>query len=437
METIKETKKVKGSSPEQWLGELRQAARTRFGTVGFPVKDSETWKQVNLAPLVAQENSLVKEPSGRPARSQAEKYFLEEPQAVRLVFWNGKFSKELSNIPRLPKGVIAENLGDALQSHPELLRRYLAKGIEKEGDGFAALNAANFQDGVLIYLPEGVRLASPIQVLWLVAGDPAEKAANFYPRLLAILEKRAGAELVIQSVGLGNAPYLTNAVAEFYLAEGAFLNTVKFWEESVESSHLDRTSVSLEKGSRLELQSFVESGRMVRSEVTVDLNGERAFASLKGLSVLSGKSEVHQVAVVNHRVPQCESRQLFKNILADEARSEFNSLVYVAKDAQKSDSSQLNKNLLLSDTARAFARPQLRIYADDVKCNHGATVGRLETDELFYLRSRGISTAQARTMITYGFVKELIQVRWLPGLEKRLENSFHSRLEKILEVSGE
>ncbi len=417
-----------------WLRDIRQKAYRRFQTLGFPTRRMEGWRYIDLELIVGA--SFV--PDGQRSVDAAslkrfERFFFCRLEQNRIAFVNGVYAKELSSGVGLPDGVILENLAAAVCSRRELLEPYLAAHIEKESNAFHLINTFSFRDGVFLYVPENVSITVPIHILFGAAAKE-DRPIVFYPRILVVAEKGSSAKIVVDHVAGADDNFFSNFVLESHLGAGASVQYSQVQRYGQKAVQMVSNRFGLREKSALRVMSFKRGGRVTRDEAQVDFIGENASAFLKGLSVLSGESEVYQHAVVNHHVPSCVSRQFYKNILAEKSKSEFNSLVFVEKGAFKSDSEQLNKNLLLSDEARSYSRPQLRIHADDVSCTHGATVGQLRGDELFYLRSRGFSKKMAEFMLTYGFAKEVIQEVEPENVRVELEAWASEELKRVMKL---
>jgi Fe-S cluster assembly protein SufD len=335
----------------------------------------------------------------------ARSYFLPGA-AGRLVFINGRFSEALSSVKAV-KGLTVMSLERAVREKEPLLRNDLGLSAAHEENPFAEANTFSFRDGAFIHAENHVTLDAPVHLLFIGAG--AKGASVFYPRLFVAAGKCARLKLIADFVGAGAAPFFSDAVAEVFLGEGACLNFFQIQRSGAGAVRFSTNRFYLKKLATLNAFSFAQGGAVTRNETSVDYGGEGGFASLKGLGVLKDGSQIFNHVSALHNTPQGTSRQFYKMILGGRARSEFNSLVRVPGGAQKTNSHQMSRNLLLSAEAQAYARPQLRIDTDDVVCVHGATVGQLQKDELFYLRSRGIAERDARYLMTYGFAEEILE----------------------------
>jgi Fe-S cluster assembly protein SufD len=417
-----------------WIGEKRQAALARFLALGIPTRKNDDWKYVDLGPVMAADYAEACDDClERADKKVLELYFLSHAEKNRMVFVNGYYSKKFSSVKELPRGVVLEDLRTAARDHAELVRPYLAKNIATEKNALAAVNAFHFDDGLFLCVPSNVEFKTPVHVLHVNVGQGGEPIV-FYPRVLVVLGAGASASVVVNHVELSREEHLMNAASEFYLGENAKLDLVSIQRAENHGSHFYADRFELERGARADATFVVRGGGLTRTDASADLKGEGAEASFKGLSILSGSSKAYANAAANHLVPRCSSRQYYKNVVAEEAKAEFASLVFVEKGAVKSDSKQLSRNILLSETAQAFARPQLQILNDDVACAHGATVGQLDKDELFYLTSRGLSKDVARYLLIYGFAEEIIDEIADPTLKAQLEEMVRLELERLVKT---
>lgn len=396
-----------------WLQALRLKALSRFDQLGLPTRKLEVWKYINLRPLLGlpfqpHTASLpVSETSLRPYLLGQHNSGQQNADVIRLIFVNGRYEAEASRVTPLPDGVVVSSLKAAIESHSELLQSLLAQALDREPDAFVALNTTLFEDGVFIHVPDNTTVAPLIQILYVTTASAEPRAA--YPRNLISLGRNAQVNWVIEHVGVGEHLYFNNSVQELILAEGAQAECSLILNEAAQGWHLTATRSTLAENAKLTLSTVTLSGQTARHSVSTLLKGENAEVTLNGLDVLTGATEIYHQTVTEHWVPNCLSNQFYKGILDDAGKSEFNGMVFVAAGANGTHSQQLNKNLLLSDDAKVWTRPQLQINADDVKCAHGAAVGQLEEDQLFYLASRGLSRELAQSLLTYGFAEEIIQ----------------------------
>lgn len=409
-----------------WVHSIRRSAMERFTRLGFPTTHDEEWRFTSVAAL----GKIPFQSLGaQPAQLQASTLSLFKIRnwiGHLMVFVNGHFSRELSSIRKLPNGVQLVSLATALQSDPETLVSHLARYVSYDEHAFAALNTAFIEDGAFIFIPKDVVVELPIHLLFISTnvGNPTVS----HPRNLIVTGANSQTSIVESYAGLGEEVYLTNAVTEVVLNDNAIVDHYRLQRESLRAFHFSTLQVQQGRSSSFSTHSITLGGSLARNDVNTVLNGEGAEAILDGLYVVSGQQHVDNHTRIDHAKPHCSSRELYKGILDQRARGVFNGRIIVRPDAQKTDSKQTNKNLLLSDEALANTNPQLEIYADDVKCTHGATIGQLSADALFYLRARGIGLETARNLLTYAFANEITNRIKIEPLREELEKLLFSRL---------
>ncbi len=416
--------RLAGAAPS-WLNAMRADALRRFESLGFPSLKDEDWKYTSVRPIAERAFTLVGEQCLGLVEEDLEQLIPHGLEGHRLVFVNGRHAPQLSCLGPPADGIEIRSLSTALSDQPDTVRDFLGRYADVGASGFAALNTALVEDGAWIHIQPGRLLERPVHLLFLATGRK-DGAATL--RNLLVLGAGAQATVVEHYASLGDAGYLSNAVTEVDLGDAAHLSHYRIQEESREAFHVATTAVHQGRDSHLASYSVALGARLSRSEVNVDLAGEGSECSLDGLYVLDGRQHADFHTRVDHRVPHGTSRELFKGILDGHARGVFNGKVYVHPDAQHTDAEQANHNLLLSPAAEADTKPQLEIFADDVKCGHGATVGRLDEDALFYLRSRGLDHAEARAMLTYGFAEEVLEPMRVPALRDYLAGKLRTRL---------
>ena len=420
-----------------WVARLRESALDRFEQLGFPTTDDEEWKYTNVAPItkIDFEPSLLLGADAQTLNAEQLKGFIyEEANHSRLVFVNGFYSQDLSSIEALPEGVLVSNMADTLDDarYEKVLREQLARGADYNANGFTALNTAFLGSGALILIPQGVQMKEPLHVLFLSDARRETPTASF-PRLLIVCERDSAATVIESYASMDDESiYLTNAVVEIVLAENALLDHYKVQNESMRSFHVATTTSELGRSSSFNSTTITLGAQLSRHDITVLLDSEGAKCSIDGLYIVGTGQHADTHSLIDHRQPHCTSHQLYKGILDGKSRAVFNGKVFVREGAQQTDARQTNRNLLLSTEARVDTKPQLEIFADDVKCAHGATVGQLEDEELFYLASRGLHPDIARNLLTYGFAEEVIDKIKIESIKAQLDeavlNRLHARL---------
>ncbi|PYU93499.1 MAG: Fe-S cluster assembly protein SufD [Acidobacteria bacterium] len=344
---------------------------------------------------------------------------LGEVACTQLVFLNGHFSQELSSPGKLPEGVKAGSLASALDSDGGLLEEHLARYASYRRNAFTALNTAFVEDGAFVYLPKDAVVKEPIHLLFL--STASKDPAVCHPRNLIVAGSSAQATVIESYAGLEGGVYFTNAVTEIVTGEQSRIDHTRLQRESERAFHVATMEVSQHRDSAFASRSISIGGKLVRNDLNVLLNGEGCDCTLDGLYFAGGEQHVDNHTTIDHAKPHCSSRELYKGILDGKSTGVFNGKIIVRKDAQKTDARQTNNNLLLSEESLINTKPQLEILADDVKCTHGATIGQLDVEALFYLRTRGIGDAAARSLLTYAFASEIIGRIRIQPIQCRLD----------------
>jgi Fe-S cluster assembly protein SufD len=419
------------------IGLLRQAAFARFAELGLPTTQDEDWKYTSLAPLTQIQFAPPAE-AKPPTLEQLNRLAGGSPGdgAVRLVFIDGRYRAELSSRGSSTGGAYIGGLGTAHAERPEFVERELARHADYQRDALTALNTAFIEDGAFIHLPAGAVLQAPIHLLFVSTAHG--KPTLSQPRNLVVLGAGSQATVIETYAGLSDDVYFTNAVTEIVLGENAQLDHYKLQEEGARAFHIALTQVQHGRDSRFNSHSVALGAALARNDVRALFAREGSACTLNGLYMATGKQHLDNRTLIDHQSPRCTSRELYKGVLDGQSRGVFGGRVLVRHDAQKTDASQTNKNLLLSDEAVVDTKPQLEIFADDVKCAHGAAVGQLDEDALFYLRSRGIGQEAAKSLLTYAFASEMVNLIPLAPLRARVRELVTSRLpewEKLKEVA--
>ncbi len=422
---------VRESSPTvPWLELVRSSAIDRFEQLGFPTVHDEEWKYTNLASLAKQ--SFIPATRSETLSGDSARFVYPETATAHLVVVNGFLSEELSVKTGL-EDVVAVDLLSAVADarYNKIARSYLARNAGYHDKGLAALNTAFVQSGVFLFIPRNVKVKTPIQITFLTDAEQADSAS--FPRLLVVAEANSSATIIESFVATGEQQYFTNAIAEIVVKDGARLEHYRMQRESREAFHVSLTSAELGRGSSYDTTSINIGARLARHDISVVMDHEGAECWVDGLYLVGANQHSDTHSVIDHKQPHCNSHQLYKGILDDNGRAVFNGKVFVRAGAQKTDALQTNKNLLLSPHARVDTKPQLEIYADDVKCAHGAAVGQLDPEELFYLQARGINPELGRNLLTYGFAEEIIAKIKIDSLRAQLDEVVLDQLHAHLE----
>ncbi len=411
--------------------ELRRGAIERFAEIGFPHRRQEAWRKTDVRPVSQGTFRRATGPAPAPGASLAP--HLWEP-AVRLVFVDGFLALEHSQLDGLPQGVYAGSLATALEESPELVEPHLGRHAAYDDHPFVALSSAFFSDGAFIHVPRGTVVETPIHLLFLssVAGDGEDGDTSTpvvsYPRNLFVAGENSQSTIVETYAAFSAGAYFTCPVTEVVMEQAAVVDHYKVQHDSRESFHLSTLQVHQERDSNFFSHSISAGGDVTRNDVNAYLGGEGIECTLNGLYMVNGKQLVDNHMRVDHAFPNCNSYELYKGVLDGKAKSVFNGLIYVHQDAQNTDAKQSNRNLLLSEGALASSNPQLEIFADDVRCTHGSTVGQLDPEAIFYLRSRGIGEDAALSLLTYAFASDIVGRIKVEPVRKDLEEFLFERL---------
>ncbi|HTL71974.1 MAG TPA: Fe-S cluster assembly protein SufD [bacterium] len=392
----------------KWLAPMRKAGLASFADQGFPTLHDEDWRFTNVAPIAKLNFQLA----GQVAVNGAESKVLTDSVFAqlaghRLVFVNGFFSAKLSTLKPVSGGVRIENLSAALAKDSTFIEQHLGKYAHTANNSFAALNQAFFSDGAFIFVPQGVEVAEPVQLIYISSAK--QSGETILPRNLIIAEANSKVTVVESYLSTGDVAYLTNAVTELFAGDNAFIEHVKVQDEAVSAYHIATIAGEFGRASNVNVHSIALGAKLSRNNIRTKLAGEGLECVLNGLYLTKDEQLADHHMIVEHAQPHCASHEYFNGILDDKSRGVFHGRILVREIAQKTDAKQTNKNLLLSDDAGADTKPQLEIYADDVKCTHGATIGQLNAESIFYLRSRGMSLDTAKQMLIHAFAGEIIE----------------------------
>jgi Fe-S cluster assembly protein SufD len=397
---------------------MRRAAFDRFATLGFPTTKNEDWHFTSVAPIAEQEFTLLTAKTGDVKRADVERFAFGATDWYTMVFVNGRFAPELSALPKLPAGVAIRDLASAWQTSPESADR-IGRTASYDNAAFTALNTAFMYDGAVIEIAKDTEVRRPIHLLYVT--DATAAKTMMHPRNLVLVGRNARATVVESYVSTSDAMYLVNAVTEVSVGEGATLRHYKMQREGRRAFHVGTIEAHQARDSHYVSFSFATGAELSRTNIYTTLDGEGCGATLNGLYMLDGEQICDHQTQIIHAQPNCFSRELYKGVLDDRSHGVFNGKVYVHPIAKKTDGKQTNNTLLLSDTAHIDTKPQLEIFADDVKCTHGATVGQIDQMALFYLKSRGIDRALARRLLTYAFAADVLETIEVEAVREGLE----------------
>ena len=441
IEVYREDFKRLASGPA-WLDELRAKAIARFEMLGYPTTKNEDWHFTSVAPIAERSFRLAAAESreSRTERREStrrksdiansvglkpadlERFGFGQTEWHRLVFINGVFDESLSSFEEIGDAIHVGSLAAAIATGESAVERNLGRIAKFEQHTFTALNTAFVSDGAFIELAGDAVVDQPIHLLFISGGEGVS-----HPRNLIVAGRHSRAAVIESYVSLRDGAYFTNAVTEIAVGEGAHIDHYKLQRESESAFHVGTVQAREERDAQFHSFSFAVGGSLARTNVYTSLDGNAATCTLNGLYLTDGAQHIDNQTSIEHIAPNCPSHELYKGVLDGRSHGVFNGKVYVRPEAQKTDGKQSNNNLLLSPTARVDTKPQLEIFADDVKCTHGATVGRLDELAMFYLNSRGIGREAARMLLTYAFAADVLETIELEPLKKELEKMVLAR----------
>jgi Fe-S cluster assembly protein SufD len=393
-----------------WLQRLRENAFARFSEVGFPTTHDEDWRFTNVSSIARTEFVLARR-LANPALADLSHWLLDGAAAT-LVFVDGQFAPELSSVDSLPIGLELSNLKHVIATGSAAFEDHLGRYVDVQRDPFCALNTAFLEDGAFVHISRGTTLDKPIHLLFISTGHDAPTMVH--PRNLVFAEQETQIQVVEEYVSLGTGETLSNSVTELVVSENATVSHYMIEREDPASFNISTLRIQQDRSANVATHSILLGGGLVRNNVHPVLAGEGGECLINGLFLGNGQQHLDNYMYVEHASPHSSSRQFYNGILDGHAHGVFHGRIVVHKNAQKTDAKQTNRNLLLSDDAQIDTKPQLEIYADDVRCTHGATIGQIEETALFYLRSRGIDELAARRMLLVAFANECVE-RMTPG----------------------
>jgi Fe-S cluster assembly protein SufD len=411
----------------RWLEDLRSRGAAKFAALGIPTSRDEEWRFTNVTPIGAIDFQPAGQISGTADRLNG---FAYTDAPVRLVVVNGRFDTTLSRVKGLPAGVHAGSLATALTDDADVVQRYFGQLADLNARSFTALNTAFVQDGAFVHVPEGVAVDAPIHVVFVSGGEGAHVMAH--PRTLVVAGAGSQVTVIESYIGAAGETYFCNAVSEVFVGENAAVTHYKVQEESLEAFHVGALHAHTSRHARFSSHSFALGGRIVRNDASAILDGEGGDCTLNGLYLADRDRLVDNHTTIDHAKPHCGSHEVYKGILGGTSRAVFNGKIIVRQDAQKTDAKQTNRALLLTDGATINTKPQLEIFADDVKCTHGAAIGQLDDEAIFYLRARGMTYAEARDMLIHAFAAQVLDGITVEPLRAALEAELFEQLAKDL-----
>lgn len=404
---------------------LRQEAIEVFKEKGFPHRRDEEWKYTNIAPLLKVDYKLFPEGDTALEYKDIKKYLINDIDTYTIIFVNGKYSSFLSHTTHDEADICVLSSAMHKSVHQPVIENYYGK-IAPKGDSLVALNTAFAKDGAFIYVPNNVILSKPIQIVYFSTGVSQE--VMYQPRNLIVVGDNSQVQIIERHQTLDDKANLTNAVTEVNVGKNADVQIHKFQNDTDEVSLIDNVFINQERDSRASVFTFAFGGKIVRNNLNFYQKGENCNSVMDGITVIDGKQHVDHHTFVEHFAPHCESHEMYKGIYNDQARGVFNGKIYVHQDAQKLNAFQQNNNVLLSNSASIDTKPQLEIFADDVKCSHGCTVGQLEEESLFYMQQRGIPKNVAKALLLYAFASDALRHVNIPQITTKVNQLIANKL---------
>jgi Fe-S cluster assembly protein SufD len=421
-------KHLNGASADP-LHIIRINAKECFDRIGFPERKAEEWKYTNTNSITRYDfHQFLPKKDSDLTQKDFEQFLTDGLETNIILLINGRYSYKLSKTISNTQEVYIGSFKDARNKYSKIVQNHFSKYADYKNDGFTALNTAFAFDGAFIYIPDGIELKEPVQILNIF--DSRYPNLLSQPRNLVVAGKNSTITVIETFFTIGNNNNLCNTVTEISVEENSDVDYYKIQNDSNKSFHIGTTQVHQEKDSNFNSVTISWGGKITRNNLNSILNGSSCECCMFGAYVLSDEQHVDNHTLVDHAVPNCNSNELYKGILDDNSTGIFNGKIMVRKDAQNTNAYQSNNNILLTNSATVNTKPQLEIFADDVKCSHGATTGQLDKDELFYLRTRGIGETEAKAMLLYAFASEVIQNRKIDPLRIELLQKLNSKLNK-------
>ena len=403
--------------------DIRRNAFSRLQNLEFPTTRDEYWKYTRVTPILKESYCSDQ---GQHTNIDIDKYKIEGLDTYTLVYINGYYTPELSTISEA-EGLVVLPLSEGKKLYPEVFEKHFTQIADDKKHPFTALNTAVHKDGVFLLARSGAVIDKPVRVLNLTQGD----CIAYHPRYLFVAERNSQLKVILSYETSSGGKSFTNAVTEIYVGENASLEHYQLQDKSDANSHIETTHVFQEKHSRFSVATITLRGKIVRNNLNIDQEGEGCESNLSGLYLLTGKQHVDNHTLVDHRWPNSQSNELYKGIMNESSTGVFNGKVFVRQDAQKTNAFQSNQNILLTDDATVYSKPELEIYADDVKCSHGSTTGQLDEEALFYLRSRGLSKDSAKKLLVQAFAADVLETIHIEALKQKIERHIVDRYDNV------
>lgn len=407
------------------VSDIRNQAMKQFEATGFPTKKMEAWKYTSLKSVLNEDYNVFAKREKALEYKDVKPYFIHDIDTYKIVFIDGVYSSHLSETSHEGLDVCLMSAALAKPKYKEVIDTYFNK-VAKQDDSLTSLNTAFTKEGAYIYIPKNKVVDKPIQIVHFATG--VEDALMLQPRNLIIVEDNAQVQIIERHQSLTEHPVLTNSVTEMFVGNYANLDYYKIQNDMLSASLIDNTYISQGKESNASVHTFSFGGKLTRNNLNFYHKGEHLESTMKGITIIEGKQHVDHYTLVDHAQPNCESHQDYKGIYAEKSTGVFNGKIFVDRIAQKTNAFQQNNNILLDDSATINTKPQLEIFADDVKCSHGCTIGQLDEEALFYLRSRGIPLKEAKGLLTFAFASNVLDSVRIPEVKNRINKLIANKL---------
>ena len=407
-----------------YVHDLRSDAIKIFEEKGFPSKKEEAWKYTSLNSVLKQDYNLFPKKENAIEYSDVKKYFIHDIDSYKIVFIDGKYSSHLSRTTHDGMDICLMSAAFSKPKYRLIIENYFNKAATK--DSLPSLNTAFSSEGAYIHIPKNKIVEKPIQIIYFSTGN--EAATMLQPRNLIVVDENSHVQIIERHQSLSNNAVLTNSVTEVFTAKRAIVDYYKIQNDNENATLLDNTFISQKQESHASVHTFAFGGKLIRNNLNFYQNGERIDSTLKGVTIIGDKQHVDHNTLVHHIEPNCESHQDYKGIFTDASTGVFNGKIIVEKEAQKTNAFQANNNILLSDKASINTKPQLEIFADDVKCSHGCTIGQLDESAMFYMRSRGIPEKEAKGLLMYAFSNNVLSSVKIPEIKQRITKIIANKL---------
>ncbi|MEP2936332.1 MAG: Fe-S cluster assembly protein SufD [Gilvibacter sp.] len=406
------------------IHEMRKSAIKEFELSGFPTRKNEAWKYTPLASLIKEDYSVFPTQTNALEFKDVKKYFLHDIDTYKVVFIDGVYSSFLSETSHDGLDVCLMSAALSKPKYRAVIETYFNKAIEK--DSLTSLNTAFAKEGAYINIPAHKEVEKPIEIIYFATGN--ETSLLLQPRNLIVVGENAHVQIIERHQSLTENPVFTNSVTEIFCEKRAYIDYYKVQNDTLDATLIDNTYIKQERDSNTRVHTFSFGGKLVRNNLNFYQQGSHCDSTLKGITIIEKKQHVDHSTLVHHKAPNCESHQDYKGLFDEKAIGVFNGKVIVDKIAQKINAFQQNNNILIDDKATINAKPQLEIFADDVKCSHGCTIGQLDEDALFYLRSRGIGEKEAKALLMYAFANNVLESVKIPELKKRINKLIANKI---------